>query len=212
MVERKHAGKKLTVKCHKSGDDVSLLELLDGLKLENLPNWAARPSKSDSLQTIRIFLASSAELREDRDEFDLYFSHVNDHLIDQKSIRLEIVRWEYSVDAMSKTRLQDEYNRKVRDCHIFVSLFKHKVGKHTEEEFDVAWETFRETGRPQIFTYFRDFPKTNDESNPNAADDDSLNRFQKRLSDLGHFYTTYNDAEHLKRQFRDQLTQLGFLN
>jgi len=37
LVERKHAGKKLTIECHKSGDDVSLLELLDGLKLEHLP-------------------------------------------------------------------------------------------------------------------------------------------------------------------------------
>ena len=80
LVERKHAGKKLTIECHKSGDDVSLLELLDGLKLDQLPNWAAKPSKPDRLRTIKIFLASSAELREDRDEFDLYFRQQNDHL------------------------------------------------------------------------------------------------------------------------------------
>ena len=85
LVERKHAGKKLTIECHKSGDDVSLLELLDGLKLEQLPNWAAKPSKPDRLRTIKIFLASSAELREDRDEFDLYFRQQNDHLMSSKA-------------------------------------------------------------------------------------------------------------------------------
>jgi hypothetical protein len=47
LVERKHAGKKLTIECHKSGDDVSLLELLDGLKLDQLPDWAAKPSKPE---------------------------------------------------------------------------------------------------------------------------------------------------------------------
>jgi hypothetical protein len=156
LVERKHAGKKLTIECHKSGDDVSLLELLDGLKLEHLPNWAAKPSKPDRLRTIKIFLASSAELREDRDEFDLYFRQQNDHLKEQ-GVYLQIVRWEHFLDAVSKTRLQDEYNQALRDCDIVVSLFKTKVGKFTEEEFDVAWATFQATDKPRIFTFFRSF-------------------------------------------------------
>ena len=211
LVERKHAGKKLTIECHKSGDDVSLLELLDGLKLEHLPNWAAKPSKPDSLRTIKIFLASSAELREDRDEFDLYFRQQNDHLKEQ-GIYLQIVRWEHFLDAMSKTRLQDEYNQALRDCDIVVSLFKTKVGKFTEEEFDVAWKSFQATGKPSIFTFFREYHLSGDEIKAKQKDLDSLHAFQQKLSDLGHFWTKYKDAEHLKRQFRDQLTRLGFLN
>ena len=31
---------------------------------------------------------------------------------------------------------------------------------------------------------------------------------QEKLHDLGHFYTLYDDIEHLKRQFRDQLDKL----
>lgn len=52
------------------------------------------------------------------------------------------MRWEHFLDAMSKTRLPDEYNRALRDYDIVVSLFKTKVGKFTEEEFDVAWANF----------------------------------------------------------------------
>ncbi|MCY2990303.1 MAG: ADP-ribosylation factor-like protein, partial [Planctomycetota bacterium] len=237
LVERKHAGKKLTIECHKSGDDVSLLELLDGLKLEQLPNWAAKPSKPEDkakplkktttrtrkptparkvkkkagLTTIKIFLASSAELKDDRDQFDLYFRQQNDHLKEQ-GVYLQIVRWEHFLDAVSKTRLQDEYNQSLRDCDIVVSLFKTKVGKFTEEEFDVAWETFKATDKPRIFTFFRDFQLSGDEIKAKQKDLDSLHAFQQKLSDLGHFHTKYNDAEHLKRQFRDQLVQLGFLN
>jgi hypothetical protein len=36
----------------------------------------------------------------------------------------------------------------------------------------------------------------------------SLWAFQKKLSQLGHFYTGYDNIEHLKRQFRDQLDRL----
>jgi internalin A len=43
---------------------------------------------------------------------------------------------------MSETRLQDECNKAIRDCDIFVSLFLTKTGKFTEEEFDVSHQQF----------------------------------------------------------------------
>ena len=57
---------------------------------------------------------------------------------------------------MSETRLQDEYNKAVRDCDIFVSLFFTKTGRFTEEEFDTARSQFKKTGRPRIYTFFKD--------------------------------------------------------
>lgn len=113
--------------------------------------------------------------------------------------------------ARHLTRLQDEYNRALRDCDIVVSLFKTKVGKFTEEEFDVAWERFKATDKPRIFTFFRSFQLSDHELETRADDFDSLKRLKKKLSDLGHFHTKYNDAEHLMRQFRDQLVELGLL-
>ena len=56
---------------------------------------------------------------------------------------------------MSETRLQDEYNREIVTCDILVCLFFTKTGKFTEEEFDTAYRRFKETGKPQIFTYFK---------------------------------------------------------
>ena len=118
---------------------MSVLELLDCLKLEQLPHWAheqdepgALATESAEIKTIKIFLASSEELRADRDEFDLYFRQQND-LFRKKGLYLQIDRWENFLDAMAEKRLQDEYNKKVRACDIFVSLFMTKTGKYTEE-------------------------------------------------------------------------------
>jgi hypothetical protein len=36
----------------------------------------------------------------------------------------------------------------------------------------------------------------------------SLLQFKKKLAGLGHFYTSYNDINHLKLSFRDQLDML----
>ncbi len=76
LVERKHAGKKLTIECHKSGDDVSLLELLDGLKLEQLPNWATKPGKlkNEAKPLIEVPVSASSTKR-----FDIALSFPGEH-------------------------------------------------------------------------------------------------------------------------------------
>jgi hypothetical protein len=88
-------------------------------------------ARASIARKIQIFLASSEELREDRDKFEIYFRQLNDELLD-KGLYLVIKRWENFLDAMSETRLQDEYNKAVKGCDIFVSLFFTKTGKFTD--------------------------------------------------------------------------------
>ncbi|MEM7758149.1 MAG: hypothetical protein AAF298_08500 [Cyanobacteria bacterium P01_A01_bin.40] len=71
---------------------------------------------------IKIFLASDSELKSDREQFEIFINRKNKEYI-KKNIFLELVLWEDFLDAMSSTRLQDEYNKAVADCNIFVSLF-----------------------------------------------------------------------------------------
>ncbi len=156
------------------------------------------------LKFYKIFLASSSELREDRDEFERYFLQQN-HGLRKRGVYLEIIRWENFLDAMSETRLQDEYNQAIRDCDIFVSLFFTKTGKFTEEEFDTAHRQFKETKKPLIYTFFKNAPVHTGSINDEIL---SLLNFKKKLSDLGHFHTGYGNIEHLKRQFKDQLDKL----
>jgi hypothetical protein len=107
---------------------------------------------------------------------------------------------------MSETRLQDEYNETIRGCDIFVCLFFTKTGKFTDEEFDVAHRQFIETRRPLIYTYF----KHSEINIRRVSKEDliSLWAFQEKLDKLGHFRKGYDNVEHLKLQFRDQLDKL----
>ena len=220
LLKRKHDG-KLMIECPESYEDVSVLELLDGLKLDILPQWdkpapkgppgaddrhsaSTEGSGSPPLKTIKIFLASSSELKQDRDGFELHFRQVNDRWL-KKGIYLQILRWENFLDAMSETRLQEEYNKEVRNCDIFLSLFKTKTGKYTEEEFNVAHEAFKAKQKPLIYTYFNDaqiyMASITEEINTILA-------FKKKLSNLGHYHTDYKNIDHLKLQFQTQLDQL----
>lgn len=160
----------------------------------------------------KIFLASSSELKEEREQFEISINRKNKEWLD-RGVFLELVLWEDFIDAVSRTRLQDEYNKAIRESDIFVMLFLTKVGKYTEEEFDTALAQFKATGKPVIFTYFKDVQI----STGSAIQQDlmSLWAFQKKLKDLGHFQTVYKNTEGLLLHFTQQLEKLadsGFIN
>ncbi len=84
-------------------------------------------------------------------------------------------------------------------------LFFTKVGKYTAEEFDTAFQVFKETGKPKIWTYFKDAP-----INAGLITEEILTllAFKKKISDLGHFHTVYTNIDNLKYQFRNQLDKV----
>jgi hypothetical protein len=157
------------------------------------------------VKILSLFLASSSELSIERDAFTILINEENKKLIKNR-IFLSLERWEYFIDAMSKERLQDEYNKVIRDCDIFVSLFYSKVGKYTEEEFDTAFGEFTKNYKPLIYTYFKYVPFPPDALN--ESDIMTLFNFQKKLKALGHFYTRFESIGDLKYHFSEQLDKV----
>jgi hypothetical protein len=156
--------------------------------------------------TKKLFLASSAQLKEDRREFEIFIGRKNKDWV-AKGVFLELVIWEDFLDAVSQTRLQDEYIKAIQECDLFVMLFWTKVGQYTEEEFETAFGQFKSTNKPFIFTYFKDAEIS--VVNANKKDLMSLWAFQEKLSALGHFYTVYKNIEELKFKFSQQLDKLA---
>nr|WP_298789867.1 hypothetical protein [uncultured Allomuricauda sp.] len=153
------------------------------------------------MKKIKIFLASSYELKNDRERFELEINRKNKLWLDKKYFfHLEI--WEDLSARMSSSRLQDEYNKKIKNSDLFVLLAYRKVGMYTEEEFETAFGKFHETQKPFIFTYFKDVPSKEIE--------DSLKFFKRKLKDLGHFYSPYANQDDLWNQFSKELDRLYF--
>jgi hypothetical protein len=163
------------------------------------------------MNTRKLFLASSSELKDDREQFEILINRKNNDWV-AKGVFLQLVIWEDFLDAVSQTRLQDEYDKAIRDCDLFVMLFSTKVGQYTEEEFETAIGQFKSTNKPFVFTYFKDAEIT--VSSVNRKDLNSLLDFQEKLKALGHFYTVYKNIDELKFKFGQQLDKLvsnGFI-
>jgi len=155
------------------------------------------------MKKIKLFLASSAELKADREQFEIFIYRKCKTWID-KGIFLHLDIWEDYFDAMSANGLQSEYNKAVAGSDIFVLLVHNKVGKYTSEEFEKAFGQFSETSKPFIFTYFKT-PYTTQ----NREDLQSLWAFEDKLKELKHFKTEYHTIEGLREHFGNQLDKLA---
>lgn len=160
--------------------------------------------KGAIVQTKKIFLASSEELREDRIAFELMIGQLNQVWVSRGTF-FHLLVWENFIDAMSKEGLQHEYNEAIQGCDIFVLLFFMKFGPYTAEEFETAFGAFREGNKPLIYTYFKDALVLTGDIDDSIV---SLLEFKKKLGALKHYYTRYRSAEELKWLFSRQLDKL----
>ena len=157
------------------------------------------------MKTIKIFLASSSELEGDRLQIERQLGRKN-RILKNKKIEFELVHWEYFIDTISKTRLQDEYNKAIKNCDLFIILAFTKMGKFSKEEFNVAYETFIEQNKPKILVYFK-----NREVKIHEITFDeiiSLFEFKKAVNEKGHFPNYYHNIEELKNHLYDQLEKI----
>src|SRR6516165_10999878 len=156
----------------------------------------------------KIFLASSSELKEDREKFEILINRKNQQWHDRGAF-LDLEEWKNFLDAFSKSRLQDEYNKAIKECDIFVMLFCTKVGKYTEEEFETAFGQFKDTDKPVIFTYFKDAKISTATTSAIKDDLKTLWAFQEKLKKLNHFQTVYENFDRLALHFSQQLDKLA---
>ncbi len=149
-------------------------------------------------KTINVFLASSTELSDDREFFSSFVRRM-DKTFQKMGSHLRPQMWE-DLDASWKGhREQDDYNELIRKSQMFLALFYKEAGKFTIEEFDVAIEKFNQTKQtPKIYVYKKALQE-------GEKIDTKLEDFQKRLEEMGLYWTTYSTQDSLHLHFLQQL-------
>ena len=150
------------------------------------------------MKTIKIFLASSEELTDDRNAFGNLVRRL-DKIYEKRGIRIELFEWEDYDAAYNDRRKQDEYNDQIKSSDMFLALFHTKAGKFTIEEFDIATDEFKKHASPKVYTYCKDLVAGEQES-------PELTEFKRRLfEEMGHYWSRYNNRDSLQLHFVMQL-------
>ena len=143
------------------------------------------------MKRIHMFIASSiVEFEKERNELGNYIRSLNDLYV-ERDIYFKLTMCEELSSAVELDGKQSFYNSKIKESDYFYVIFGKNVGEYTLEEFDVAMEQFRATGRPKIYTYFKQLPDENVSDNVIA--------FMKRLDgELGHYYSLFTHIDSIK--------------
>ena len=144
------------------------------------------------MKTIKIFLASSEELKPERLELADLVEHLN-NVLEKQDITVRLVKWEYLDSSMGPQHKQEDYNDKLRECDICLVLYWTKFGMYTKTELDTAYGELCAGRNPhKIYIYFKDGSDITEE----------LKEFRDEFPEkYGHFYCTFANTDTLKADF-----------
>ena len=107
------------------------------------------------MRVIKLFIASSYELKEERDAITAFVAGLNVTL-NKQNVNLQPVRWEFLSSSWSVGDKQEEYNKKVRESDICFVLFWTIRGKFTCEEMDTAYRQLVSGAPNKLYVFFKD--------------------------------------------------------
>ena len=154
------------------------------------------------MKNITVFLASSDELKNDRNSFHSLVASL-DEIFEPRGYRIRCRRWEDFSAFCTGSRTQDDYNRIVRSSDICICMFHRKAGEYTIEEFNQALDEYvKSQSHPKTFVYIRALIE-------GEMEDEALKRFKEDLFDrVGHYWCNYATDDAMKLHFVMQLERI----
>ena len=144
---------------------------------------------------LRVFIAGAKKLKLER----LLLREQLSKLSNQFNLDIRTVSFEdfqTSLTGKEKGR-QEDYNRFIKEkADIVIFVFSSIAGRITEEEFDVAYNTFQATNRPEIFVYVKK----------------QLFIFDKRLRNIKERFFSENQEYYVEYKNVDNLCYLFYSN
>ena len=152
------------------------------------------------MKRVKIFIASSAEVDEDKSQLDRFFAERN-KIYAERDILFVQKTWKDFESSLHQHFLQDRYDEYIRQCDVVLFLFHTRLGKYTLQELNVAHEAFKRSkkNRPRIFIFY----KETEGQAPELAD---FKAFTEQS--YGHFCDTYSDYPELLQKVEKQFQLL----
>lgn len=164
----------------------------------SLPERGRASFEDDPRRLVRVFLASSSELREERECFPHVLARVNERPDLNRNVRIEAVLWETHAAGGDPGDINHAIARSVHfeALDLVVVVVWNKVGLGTAGEFMRALELWRLHDRPQLLVYAR---RPNAHAEPRNLH--QVEEFLKAVVDANVVATRYQTVE----QFIDRI-------
>ena len=140
---------------------------------------------------IRVFLASPGDVPQEREVAASVIREANEVLAFHLGIILEVVRWEDMTPGMGRPEQVILDQARLDDVDVFIGVLWGRFGtptgvadSGTEEEFDIAYDSWSKHKRPHIMFYFCERPH-NFKSELETEQKAKVLKFRKRMESCG---------------------------
>jgi hypothetical protein len=175
---------------------------------------------------VKIFIASSGDVITERNHVDKIIEEVNNLISDNLGISYQAIKWEKnSLSEMGRPQDVINHQLKITECDLFLGILWCRFGtptggerkdgtrfeSGTEEEFELAYQSWREKGTPHIM-FFRCAKKI-DTRNFSIAQYTKVNSFFEKFGyDKEHpgLVTEYGEIKEFDVKLRRLLVQHAF--
>lgn len=144
------------------------------------------------MKTIKVFIASSEELKLERLEFTDMIQQLN-RILKCRGVEIDPVKWEYLDASMGPLHKQEEYNRELKTCEMCLVLYWTRFGDYTKSELDTAYSELCAGRNPKkLYVYFKDAAEVSPE----------LQAFKENfVTAYGHFFCRFENVDTMKLNF-----------
>jgi len=195
--------------------DIYFLSIYFDIKTRKITQWEQERQVTELLEIpkniigpvaiTKIFLASSSDLNEERNEISLWISRKNKSLLKENRF-LELVIWEELLHSLQGKRIQDYFNKEMLDCDIVIALFYTKAGAFTREEFDLAYDNLKAGKKPKFL--FACFKEAKISTKDITEDYFEIIALRKKIQESGQLYISFDSTDSLILKLDSQINNV----
>lgn len=140
------------------------------------------------MKTIKIMIAASEEMHEEKLEFSNLIKHLNE-VLEPRGIELARIKW----NPENESSIED-YQTRLSDCEICLKLYWRKLPPNSEQELNTAYEELRAGHNPKnLYVFFKE---------PDDGLTDILKDFKANfVNRYGHFFCKFENADTMNLHF-----------
>ena len=140
------------------------------------------------MKTIKIMIAASEEMHEEKLEFTNLIEHLNE-VLEPRGIELKRIKWDPETDGSI-----EEFKSKLKDCEMCLTLYWRDLAGNSEQELNTAYQELKDGNNPRnLYVFFKE---------PTEDLTEALKDFKANfVTNYGHFFCKFENVDTMNLHF-----------
>ena len=140
------------------------------------------------MKTIKIMIAASEEMHDEKVQFQSLINQLNEALA-SRGIELKRIKWDPEADGSV-----EEFKAKLKECEMCLTLYWRELSVNAEQELDTAYQELKDGNNPRnLYVFFKE---------PSDELTESLRDFKASfVNKYGHFFCKFENVDTLNLHF-----------